>query len=125
MFKVECESCKAPYQIDERGIPPAGLKMRCPKCGHSFLVHAPGASAGAPAPAPPRPTAPQTAPTRPEVPRIAGARPVIRQTQKTIVGMGEKPGQGGPPPMPAVAKKTMQGLQAHGPSDAGSQLPSD
>src|ERR1700691_2538652 len=38
MLKVACESCQAPYQIDERRVPPAGLKMRCPKCGHSFLV---------------------------------------------------------------------------------------
>jgi len=25
-----------PYQIDERRVPPAGLKMRCPKCGYSI-----------------------------------------------------------------------------------------
>ncbi len=47
MLKVECESCKAPYQIDERRVPPAGLKMRCPKCGHSFLVTNPNALAPA------------------------------------------------------------------------------
>ena len=41
MLKVECESCKAPYQIDERRVPAAGLKMRCPKCGHSFVVKSP------------------------------------------------------------------------------------
>jgi predicted Zn finger-like uncharacterized protein len=46
MLKVECESCKAPYQIDERRVPKTGMKMRCPKCGHSFLVQNP--SAGAP-----------------------------------------------------------------------------
>ncbi len=46
MLKVECESCKAPYQVDERRVPPAGLKMRCPKCGHTFLVTDP--SKGAP-----------------------------------------------------------------------------
>src|ERR1019366_6871202 len=60
MLKVECESCKAPYQIDERRVPPAGLKMRCPKCGHSFLVTNPNAPATGPAPAgalpPPKPT---------------------------------------------------------------------
>ncbi|MDP9149883.1 MAG: zinc-ribbon domain-containing protein [Myxococcota bacterium] len=38
MLKVECESCKAPYQIDERRVPASGLKMRCPRCGHSFVV---------------------------------------------------------------------------------------
>src|SRR5690349_23601390 len=42
MFKVECPGCKAPYQVDERRIPPSGLKMRCPKCGSSFKVDPPG-----------------------------------------------------------------------------------
>src|SRR5690606_16470660 len=37
MVKVECQGCQAPYQIDERRIPPTGLKMRCPKCGTSVL----------------------------------------------------------------------------------------
>lgn len=42
MFKVECPGCKAPYQVDERRVPPSGLKMRCPKCGSSFQVERPG-----------------------------------------------------------------------------------
>jgi predicted Zn finger-like uncharacterized protein len=50
MVKVECHGCSAPYQIDERRIPPAGLKMRCPKCGTSLLVNRPGQDAGAAAP---------------------------------------------------------------------------
>jgi predicted Zn finger-like uncharacterized protein len=41
MFKVECPACKAPYQVDERRVPPSGLKMRCPKCGTSFQVEPP------------------------------------------------------------------------------------
>jgi len=51
MLKVECEACKAPYQVDERRVPPTGLKMRCPKCGHAFTVTNPDAGA-APAPMP-------------------------------------------------------------------------
>ena len=43
MIKVECESCKANYELDERRIPPGGMKMRCPKCGTSFDVSAGGA----------------------------------------------------------------------------------
>src|SRR5688500_1443305 len=60
MLKVECESCKAPYQVDERRVPPTGLKMRCPKCGHTFLVTDPskgapaGADGGVPKPPPPK-----------------------------------------------------------------------
>ena len=46
MLKVECESCHAPYQVDERRVPPTGLKMRCPKCGHSFVVTTKGDAAG-------------------------------------------------------------------------------
>src|SRR5215510_15084723 len=47
MFKVECESCHAPYELDEKRLPPGGLKMRCPKCGTSFVVRPPGAAAPA------------------------------------------------------------------------------
>src|SRR6478736_2921861 len=47
MFEVACPSCKATYQVDERRVPATGLKMRCPKCGESFQVAAPGAAAGA------------------------------------------------------------------------------
>ncbi len=47
MLKVECESCKAPYQVDERRVPATGLKMRCPKCGHTFLVTNPAGGGGA------------------------------------------------------------------------------
>lgn len=46
MLKVECESCKAPYQIDEKRIPPQGLKMRCPRCGHAFVVRNPALAGG-------------------------------------------------------------------------------
>jgi predicted Zn finger-like uncharacterized protein len=49
MFKVECPGCKAPYQVDERRVPAAGLKMRCPKCGTSFEVQPPPADPRAPA----------------------------------------------------------------------------
>lgn len=45
MHRVECESCKASYQVDERRIPPNGLKMRCPKCGHTFIVKLEGGAA--------------------------------------------------------------------------------
>jgi predicted Zn finger-like uncharacterized protein len=53
MVKVECDGCKSLYQVDERRIPPAGLKMRCPKCGKSLLVTKDGAQASPRAPAPP------------------------------------------------------------------------
>jgi len=46
MFEVECPSCKASYQVDERRVPATGLKMRCPKCGESFQVEAQKRAAG-------------------------------------------------------------------------------
>src|SRR5262245_34774476 len=102
MVKVECDGCKAPYQIDAKRIPPTGLKMRCPKCGTNLLVTKPAAqgqdggpprapgdadlpavagrpgSPGAPPPRPPpRPPPPappaRNAPTAPERPPAAAS----------------------------------------------------
>src|SRR5690349_20372972 len=83
MFKVECPSCKAPYQVDERRVPPTGLKMRCPKCGTRFQVDPP--------PADPRGTSPN--------PVIGGA-----------LGSGDDPSK---PPLPKkkpAMKGTMIGM---------------
>jgi cellulose synthase operon protein C len=98
MVKVECDGCKAPYQIDEKRIPPTGLKMRCPKCGTNLLVTRPSeprdsadlpavpadlpavaarSPAGSPG-APPRaapPRAPPKAPPRPPPPPPAARVP--------------------------------------------------
>ena len=41
MFNVQCPGCAAPYQVNERRVPAAGLRMRCPKCATSFLVEKP------------------------------------------------------------------------------------
>lgn len=91
MVKVECDGCKAPYQIDEKRIPPTGLKMRCPKCGTNILVTKPAqsgqdqqdlpavapakaSSGGAPPrPPPPRPP-PKGPPPAPKGPPVAAAR---------------------------------------------------
>ncbi|MFO0592509.1 MAG: tetratricopeptide repeat protein [Polyangiaceae bacterium] len=89
MIKVECPGCKAPYQVDERRVPDAGLKMRCPKCATSFVVTKPGAPAAAPkapAAAPvaapnagasagaPRAIAPRAAAPAPAAPKAAPPR---------------------------------------------------
>ena len=85
MLKVECESCKAPYQVDERRVPPTGLKMRCPKCGHTFLVTDPSKGA-----APAAGADPGAAPKAPP------------QKKATMVGLAPKPG--GPLPPSTTAK---------------------
>src|SRR5438105_11260696 len=86
MLRIECQSCKAPYQVDERRVPPTGLKMRCPKCGHTFLVKADGSTEavvtpGSPAKAPPlkpgtrAPTQLGIAPTGEDLPAVAAELP--------------------------------------------------
>lgn len=99
MLKVECESCKAPYQVDERRVPPTGLKMRCPKCGHTFLVTDPSKGAAPPAPG--------------EAP---AGRPKMKQT---MVGVGAF-GAGKAPP---AAAKPAAPAPAPPPVDDGLALP--
>ncbi len=92
MLKVECDSCKASYPIDERRVPPTGLKMRCPKCGHSFLVTNP--AGGAPAGAPP--PAPGAAPPKPP----PAAAPSLKRTMVGVGGAGPVVGAPAPPAAP-------------------------
>src|SRR5919198_1015760 len=83
MLKVECESCKAPYQVDERRVPPTGLKMRCPKCGHTFLVTDPSKAGAAPA-----------------VSAGAAPPPAGRAKRPTMVGVGAFNPNAAPAPAP-------------------------
>lgn len=54
MIKIQCPSCAASYELDEKRVPPVGLNMRCPQCTAVFRVHADGSvqSEGAPPPLP-------------------------------------------------------------------------
>src|SRR5699024_5289964 len=38
MIHVDCPSCHASYELDERRVPPGGMMMRCPKCRTRFEV---------------------------------------------------------------------------------------
>src|SRR5260370_41840119 len=103
MLKVECDSCKAPYQVDERRVPPAGLKMRCPKCGHSFLVSSGriGAAPNPQAPAGPPPSPPQTA-SGVGVPGSGSPPPslsekAVDRLAPPVAGPAGAPTAGGPP----------------------------
>ena len=104
MLKVECESCKAPYQIDERRVPPSGLKMRCPKCGHSFLVTSPAGGAPAPTSAPPRATQVglgQLAAEASKAPSVSSAG--MRRTMVGVAPPSAAPaGPASPPPAMAL-----------------------
>jgi cellulose synthase operon protein C len=77
MIKVECVSCKSPYDVDERRIPDKGMKMRCPKCSTSFMVARDGTVSAAPAAAARPPLAPVVpgAPKVAQPPSAASARP--------------------------------------------------
>jgi tetratricopeptide (TPR) repeat protein len=73
VIKVECTACHNPYELDEKRLPASGLRMRCPKCGASFLVYADGRTAAAPAIKPTlmgvaAPGAPPPPPKKPLVP---------------------------------------------------------
>ncbi len=86
MLRIECESCHAPYQVDERRVPPQGLKMRCPKCGHTFSVSSGGATAVA-------------------VPSAAPAPPAKANLKMTMVGLGA--GAADDAGLPAAAKPAL------------------
>ncbi len=36
---VQCPACSSRYRIRDDNIPPSGGKIRCPSCGHSFVVY--------------------------------------------------------------------------------------
>src|SRR5258708_306484 len=117
MLNVECEGCKATYPVDERRIPQTGLKMRCPKCGTSFVVNPPADGRGAGLPAVAAPKGPPPVPTKPgapivDLPASLGARPAGASAAGSpgapAVRHGGVPGarapaqSAGPPPPPTV-----------------------
>ncbi len=42
---VQCPSCESRYRIREENIPASGGKIRCPSCGHGFVVYPESAKA--------------------------------------------------------------------------------
>lgn len=107
MFEVSCPSCRAKYPVDERRVPPTGLKMRCPKCGESFQVTAPapegapvlGAALGLTAP---------SAAERPAPGRLAPGAPLGVRVGASL-GSASSGGAGRPPP-PRTTRSTMLGV---------------
>jgi predicted Zn finger-like uncharacterized protein len=100
MIKVECVSCKAPYELDERRIPEKGMKMRCPKCGTSFNVTRSGVASGA-------------APSQAIAPPIAAPAPIAAPPPAAAppaAAIATPFGGGG-----AIPKGTMLGHQAPAP----------
>lgn len=115
MIKVECVSCKAPYELDPRRIPDKGMKMRCPKCGTSFMVSKQGlasaiAAGDAAAPAAAKPIAPPLAPP-PAIgaPAPVAARAPIAPPISTAIA---------PPVAAGVAPMSKNTVLGHRPPDA-------
>ncbi len=118
MFKVECEGCRAPYQVDERRVPASGLKMRCPKCGTTFVVRKPDSADAGAGPGtqggvlPPR--APAAPPVRAGTIALGGSMglpesPAPAPQPPTVAPPRAAPPR--PPPVPAARPKmTMTGL---------------
>ena len=113
MLKVECEACKAPYQVDERRVPATGLKMRCPKCGHSFVVQSPQAGAAAPVPPaaapkpPPKPAAPPAGPADfGDIPDFGDLPALVDPSAAGLPAVSGKPRPmpGKPPAVPVPVK---------------------
>lgn len=80
---VECPSCMAPYKLDPKRVPAAGVNMRCPKCGASFRVHPTGEVSEALPKGASRPN-PNTSATRkrPEQPVVRRTPPGGQQAQE-------------------------------------------
>ncbi len=102
-----CPSCEAQYNIDESRIPAAGLSMRCPRCGTTFLATRQGTGAvplppgGAPAPAP-------------------SAAPQNRAVPLPAAGGGLPPAA--PPPIPAQRARTTGPVPLPGAFDAPTEI---
>lgn len=114
MIEVECPSCKASYQVDERRVPAAGLKMRCPKCGESFQVSHPTASEepilGAALGLGKEEWGGATKKTMLGVPAPSQALPPPRPAVAPPRPAGPPPRPAGPPPRPSQQKQTMLGV---------------
>lgn len=101
-MNVTCPGCNAPYRVDEKRIPPSGVRMKCPKCSLSFTVTAAGV-AGEGAAAPLEPARPSVMPRRPERPvrGPAGADlPAVKGAADPFGGI-DLPGPAAAPDLPA------------------------
>ncbi len=83
---VECTNCHAKYNINENKIPPAGVKVRCPKCQNIILVKKEETVVSPKIEPPPVPKVEPPAPPKvepPPTPKIE--EPPIPKVEKPIV----------------------------------------
>jgi predicted Zn finger-like uncharacterized protein len=106
MIKVECVSCKSPYDVDERRIPDKGMKMRCPKCNVSFMVARDGSTGAVPTLA--SPGSPGSEAKKPIAPPLGAAGPSAPKTPVPNSATSLPP----PPPPAAIAPPLAAGIAA-------------
>ena len=120
MIKVECVSCKSPYDVDERRIPASGMKMRCPKCSTSFVISKDGGvmladsplSAAPPKPASPNATLMGAAGSAFSKPAATEAKPASQTGAASAFGAPKPaaaPASPAGPGVPSAFKKTLFG----------------
>ncbi|MBX7196337.1 MAG: zinc-ribbon domain-containing protein, partial [Sandaracinaceae bacterium] len=119
MIKVACISCENPYELDERRLPPSGLKMKCPKCGTSFLVYPDGRTAAAPA-APTKPLAPPPPPPRvPPPPPPRAVATALEGLEEDLPAPKQAPGEIDlPAPRAAAPRASQRAMTKVGMGDA-------
>lgn len=93
---IECGTCHAKYNVDEKRIPPAGVRVRCHKCQGIIVIKLP-----APAAPVTTPVVPPAEPPAPATPVKPPASPVL-ETQEPHIP--QPPAQDVPPAPPPVAK---------------------
>lgn len=108
MFTVECDSCRASYELDERRVPDGGMRMRCPKCGASFVVDKPVVGTADT----------HTLVTGGRVPAVPTVGPGARAEPSEIIdlpGLKAPPVPNLPMPVPPLPRGTLVGARASDP----------
>jgi predicted Zn finger-like uncharacterized protein len=81
---VECSNCHAQYNINEKKIPPSGVKVRCSKCQHIIFI-----KREEPAPSPPEVEKPPE-PEMPTPPAPPSPEVVPKPTPPPVAAMSEE-----------------------------------
>ncbi len=102
-MNVTCPSCKTRYSVDDARVPPSGVTIKCPNCGHTFVAKPPRARSTVALPgsvAPPSASAPPAAPTAGREPRTT-VQPRTQQPGAVPLPGTKAPNTEGPVPLPA------------------------
>ena len=114
---LRCSGCSASYQVNDIRVPPDGIRVRCPSCGHVFRLRRAQLGVAQAEPSP-HPATSAPAPPRAETPAAPSA-PSVAAGPDALPGL-ERPGLGGafsrPPVAPAAPKPTADWREASEPA---------